>query len=150
MIVHNNPSATHLIAHAAGVVFNADFDVCLARIEEKDGMAVTRGGIIIQNYNKASIYLHMAGFDGRWINTDMLWITFDYPFNQLKVRKILCPIPSKNTRSLAINLRLGFKIEARIADVFPDDDMILTSIVRENCRWLDIKPKGIQRRYSDG
>lgn len=150
MIVANHHIATPLIAKAVGLHFNPAVDICIARIKERDGEIITRGGIIIQAFTGASVSLHMAGFDPHWINSNLLWVTFDYPFNQLKIKKILCYIPSKNKRSLAINLRLGFIIEARIADVYPDDELVLTSMTRERCRWLNIKPKGLRREYENG
>ena len=69
----------------------------------------------------------------------MLWITFDYPFNQLGVKKLIGQVPSSNLKALEFDKKLGFKEEARISDVFPDGDLIVLSMRREDCRWLKIR-----------
>lgn len=136
MLVLNDHQHGHAIARGAGVAFNPAVDVVIARVVD----GVLRGGVIFNNYTGASINLHVWGRDAGWADRDMLWITFHYPFIQLRCRKVFGQVPANNTAALDFDLKLGFKIEARIHDVFPDEDLIVVAMKREDCRWLKIKP----------
>lgn len=139
MIEFNNAEHGHLIAKHAGSIFNPVADTVISRVERGE----FRGGVIYNNYTGASINLHVYGVYPDWVNRDMLWICFHYPFVQLGCKKVFAQVPANNTRSLDFELKLGFKIEARIADVFPDEDLIVVSMRREDCRWLKIRPNGV-------
>ena len=49
-------------------------------------------------------------------------------------------ISSGNKELLAFNGRLGFTEECRIKDAYPDGDMVVLSMTRDQCPWLKIKP----------
>jgi RimJ/RimL family protein N-acetyltransferase len=138
MIAAGNIDHAYTIAKAAGCIFNPAVDRAISRT--RDGKLL--GGVIFQDYNIASISIHVAGFASHWLNNDMLWISFDYPFNQLGVTKLIAQVPSCNRKALEFDLKLGFKEEARIADIFPDGDLLVLSMRREDCRWLKLKPRG--------
>jgi RimJ/RimL family protein N-acetyltransferase len=73
----------------------------------------------------------------------MLWISFSYPFEQLRVSKLIAQVPSRNRKALDFDLKLGFKQEAIVADIYPDgEDLLILSMRREDCRWLKLKPRG--------
>jgi hypothetical protein len=93
-----------------------------------------------------SIAMHMAGFCPNWISRDLIWVCFDYPFNQLNVRKIFGPVPSDNTKALDMNRRFGLVYELTVKDVFADADLIVLSMRRDQCKWLKITPRGYKRR----
>lgn len=86
----------------------------------------------------------MAGFRPDWANRDMLWVAFDYPFNQLGCKKLFGQVPESNPKALEIDLKLGFKIIAKIDDVFPDGALIVVALDRDDCRWLNLKPRGLR------
>lgn len=136
MLEFNNPAHGFAIAEGAGVAFNPAVDQVIANV--RNGRLA--GGVIYNGYTGASINLHTYGSDPKWASRDMLWITFHYPFEQLGCRKMFGQVPANNAHALDFDLKLGFKIEARIKDVFPDEDLIVVSMVREDCRWLKIKP----------
>lgn len=140
MIRFNHPDDGHAIAAQAGTVFNPAVDVVIAKFKEKS----LRGGLILNGYTGASINMHVASFDRRWGSRDVLWVAFDYPFNQLGCKKVFGQIPANNIQALEFDLHLGFKIEARIKDVFPGgEDLIVVSMSRDECRWLDLKPRSL-------
>lgn len=136
MIQLNNPDHGYIIASGAGVCFNPAVDMVIARVVD----GTLRGGVIYNGYTGASINLHVWGRDSKWADRDMLYMTFHYPFEQLSCRKVFGQIPANNTHALDFDLKLGFKIEARIPEVFPDEDLIVVSMKREDCRWLKIRP----------
>jgi RimJ/RimL family protein N-acetyltransferase len=126
------------IAKSAGTFFNPECDHVISRHE--NGKLL--GGVIFTGFTGSSIGIHAAGFVPHWVNRDLLWITFHYPFEQLKVKKLIGQIPSGNRKALDFNENLGFKEEARIADVFPDEDLVVMSMRREDCRWLNRGSRG--------
>lgn len=124
------------IAQAAGTTFNWGVDPVIARVTPKGELM---GGVLFSYWTgfDGSINMHSAGFHPRWVNRTMLWVCFDYPFNQLGVKKIFGQVPEDNERALRFNLNLGFEVEQMIKDVYPSGDMILMSMYREHCRFLD-------------
>jgi RimJ/RimL family protein N-acetyltransferase len=140
-IVINNPEHGDRIARlsgAGGGLFNEKMDQVIARV--KDGELL--GGVIFDNYTRAAIGIHTAGFVRHWVNRDLIWMTFDYAFNQLGVRKIIGLVPSSNTDAIKFNTSAGFTIETTVADVYPDGDCLIFSLYKEDCRWLKLKPRG--------
>lgn len=145
-IVINDPKhGQALFAVSGGAAFIPGVHQCVARV--KDGELL--GGVVYSEYNRASIAIHIAGLHKNWINRDLLWVAFDYPFNQLGVNKIIGLTPAKNEDALRVAYGVGLKDEARITDVFPDDDLIITSMYRADCRWLRQMPRGFIRRLSN-
>lgn len=140
MIVFNDHSHGYAIAARAGAVFNPAVDTCIATV--RDGQIA--GGQIYSDYTGVSLTMHVAGFDPMWISIDMLWVSFHYPFIQLGCKKIFGQVPEDNIKALEFDLKLGFKEEARIRDVFPSGDLILLSMRREDCKWLKIKPRSLK------
>lgn len=112
----------------------------------KDGILL--GGVIYENYTGkgGSILAHVAGFHPRWINRDMLFIIFDYPFRQLDCKQAFGQVAAKNEEARLFNKSLGFEELLTLEGVFPDDDMILLRLKREDCRFLNVKPRTIRPR----
>ena len=131
-----------IIGQEAGYVFNPRCDQVISRVVDNELL----GGVVYSGYTGHSIALHFAGFDPHWIIRDMIWVCFDYPFTQLGVKKIFAPVPSSNTLALEMDLRWGFKDPVVLKDVFDDGDLIVLSMLREDCKWLKLKP----RRFTFG
>lgn len=72
-----------------------------------------------------------------------MYLAFDYPFRQLKVKKVFGLVPERNHLARNFNLKLGFKIEYMAEGVFSHMDgvngMYLMSMTKDECRWLDMK-----------
>lgn len=140
MITFNNPAHGATIAATAGAGFNPAVDTCIS-ISNASGLA---GGVVYSNYTGVSLAMHVAGFTPSWISIDMLWVAFHYPFKQLGCSKIFGHVPEGNSKALEFDLKLGFKEEARIKDVFPSGDLILLAMRRDDCRWLKIRPRNLK------
>lgn len=94
-------------------------------------------GLIYQQRTPCSIDIHMASIPGcHWGNRELLYAAFDYPFNQLRMRRITALIPAKNTRSRRLAEHLGFKMEGIMRHAYADDDMSVYGLLKEDCRWL--------------
>lgn len=141
MIAFNRPQDGHSIAAQAGVMFNPVADTCIARLYDD---ARLRGGVIYNGYTGSSINMHVASFEPTWICIDLIWVSFHYPFIQMKCRKVFGQVRANNRAALEFDRKLGFKEETRISDVFPDGDLIILSMRREDCRWLKLRPRNLK------
>ncbi len=140
-IVLNDPFHGFTIGKEAGHIFNPAGDQVIARTLDNELV----GGVVYTAYSpNASCAMHMAAFNPRWITRDLMWVCFDYPFNQLKVKKIFAPVPSNNALALSMNERFGFKRKYLIEGVFEDADLVVMEMYREDCKWLDILPNRVK------
>lgn len=137
MIELANPEHIQQIEKSCGHIFNHRADVCLSR---SDGRKLL-GGVIYSNFTRESIQAHVAAFAPFWLDRTFLWMIFDYPFNQLKVNRVFCQMREGNAVAIEFNRKLGFKEVCRIDGVFPGEQLVLTSIERQDCRWLNLKPR---------
>ena len=136
------------IADAAGCLLNENYDVIISRTDDYGKLL---GGMIYYGHTGQSISVHIAGFDPHWISKDLLWIAFNYPFVQLKCANIFCQLRSRNFKALDFIRKIGFKQEVVIPEVFSDDeDMIVGRLRKDECRWLNIKPRYITSGGNNG
>jgi RimJ/RimL family protein N-acetyltransferase len=100
-----------------------------------DGKAIA--GVIYDNYNEVSVGAHI------WIGADSMpsreWYAaiFDYPFNQLGVKKLVGQVPSSNSAASKLDKHFGFTEEARITDYSHDGDLILYTMTKDECKVLN-------------
>lgn len=137
MIRLNDPHAVGLISTACKVPFDRRYHKCIARYGGDDQLM---GGVLFTDYNVVSMQIHVASFKPNWINKQLLWLTFDYPFNVCRVEKLLGLVPSANKPALDFDLHLGFVEETRVKDVFPDGDMVVLGMYRNQCKFLRMRP----------
>ena len=102
---------------------------------EDDGKLIA--GVVFSDYNGANINMHVAS-DGskRWMTREFLWMVFDYPFNQAKVKRITGLVGEKNYAARKFDEHIGFVYETTLKDAHPDGGMIVYRMFREDCRWL--------------
>jgi RimJ/RimL family protein N-acetyltransferase len=62
---------------------------------------------------------------------------FAYPFKQLEVKKIIVYADSSNKESMLLARKLDFDVEAVVEEVYPDGDMMILSLYKEQCKWLE-------------
>ena len=133
----NTDNQDYLRAWISGVM-GIKFDnktVCIG--QEIDGEI---GAVIAYtNFQEKSCCMHVAAIAPNWISKDLLWASFDYPFNKAKVKVILAAVSSNNDEALKLNRHLGFVDKAYIEDAHVDGDLVILAMRRENCRWIDIK-----------
>lgn len=94
-----------------------------------------RGGVLYCDFNGANIFMHTAG-EGNWVDRKLLWMAFDYPFNQLKVKRVSGVVAASNLQARRFDEHLGFALEATLTDAHPDGDLLLYVMRRDSCRWL--------------
>lgn len=143
-IVFNDPAQAEACAELTGTRFDPRLDIAICRVRRD----VLVGGVIYTDYTGESIAMHTASWDEHWINRDLLFVGFDYPFNQLGVKRIFGRLSEGNMRALEFNMNAGFRTVARIEGVYKHGiAQIVMRLDRDDCRFLKIKPRGIRSNY---
>ena len=97
------------------------------------------------NFTGESIAMHTASWTRYWINRDLIYASFHYPFSQLGVKRIFGLVPEDNLQARRFNENAGLRYVARIEGVFPNDVACLVMrLDREDCRLLKVKPRNIR------
>lgn len=96
-------------------------------------------GVLYDEYNGTSIRMHVAAIGLRWMTKEYLWMCFHYPFEQLKVKKIIGLVGSGNEKAIEFDEHLGFQLEHSIEDAHRDGALLVYTMTREQCRFLRIK-----------
>lgn len=99
----------------------------------KDGRLVA--GVLYEDCTGANVVCHIAGEPG-WACREFLGLIYDYPFNQLKCRRITVPVHSDNEKSIRLVEHMGFTLECKLAQAIPEGDILLYRMFREECRYL--------------
>lgn len=113
-------------------------------------------GAVYNNYNGANVHMHVACLPGMRLSKTFIYHMLDYPFRQLKVRRITGTIAGSNTASQRFAEQLGARLEGVMADALPNgDEMCVYGLPRKDAeRWLNRfaeVPNGrIRHTYSRG
>lgn len=124
-----------LAGKVAGMAYYPGTATGIGRI--KNGKLVA--GVLYQDHNGPNVFAHIAIEPGG-MNRRFLSIIFDYPFNQLRVKRITGIVAASNTAARKLDEHLGFELEAILHDAHPDGDLCIYKMTAENCRWLKELP----------
>lgn len=114
---------------------------CVVCIDE-NGSPIA--GVLYDGYNGAIIHAHIWVDAERTPSREWYAAIFDYPFNQLRVTKIIGQVNSSNTEAIKLDVHLGFVLEAKIADYYEDGSSLMVyTMNRSQCRILN-SPKWAQ------
>ncbi len=136
----NDPAVGEFVEQHAGALYTRHADVTFGT--EIDGKIA--GGVILTNFTGAACQSHVAGVHPRWLSRDLLWITFHYVFVQLGLKQVLVTLNAANETARRFNERLGYETVCSLKDVFPDSDMLVMSLRRDQGRFLDIQPRTVR------
>ena len=92
-------------------------------------------GVLYEDWNHANVVCHIAG-EGNWATREYLNVIFDYPFNQLQVKRITVPVGSTNLKSINLVTRMGFALECTLTQAIPDGDLHLFRMWRDECKYI--------------
>lgn len=110
---------------------------------EEDGELIA--GVVYNEFNHANVNMHVASNGKKnWLSKRFLWMCFDYPFNQLKVRRITAFVEDDRADALIFDDALGFKYEFTMQDAHPTGDIIVMKMTRADCKWLNIYKEPLQ------
>lgn len=106
---------------------------------EEDGNIIA--GVVFDMYTGPSITMHVAAVPGkRWMTRDYLFRCFAYPFIQLQCNRVTGLVRADNVVAQKFDEHLGFVREGVIRKGAEDGtDFILYGMLKEECRWLEIK-----------
>lgn len=134
----NAPGAGDWIMKRVQGVFTPVYDNSFS--VHRDGEII--GGFAVCTYLGNSATVHTAGEGVNWCPRDLLWLVFDYTFNQLNVGKLIAPVRSDNYKALSIDLRAGWHLETMISDLYAEGvHGFILSMTRDTCPWLKLKPR---------
>lgn len=102
-------------------------------------------GILYDGFTGASIAMHSRVDCPEKVQREWLFAIFDYPFNELKVKRVTALVPADNEKAIRTNEHLGWKYETVLKDYFPGCDGLVYVMRKEDCRWL-----GFKKRTSKG
>lgn len=88
------------------------------------------------DFNGVNVFCHIASEGNNWLTRAYLSIIFDYPFRQLKARRITVCVASTNAQSMRFVQHLGFDQEAILRGAHPGGDLIVFAMTAEKCRWI--------------
>lgn len=131
MIVYDGERIGRWVTEKAGGTWHA----------ENTGIGIECDGVLVaaimyDGFTGSSIAMHSRVDDRKKISREWLRQIFDYPFNQLHVRRVSAIVSAANQKAVLINQKLGWILETTLADYFPEADGIVFIMRRENCRWL--------------
>lgn len=103
---------------------------------EENGKLIA--GALYYDYNCRSITAAIAG-DGNWNSRWFLRVLFDYPFNQLKVKRLSANTEHDNYSAQRFLEKSGFELEAVLEEAGRNGDLFVYKMFKQNCRWIGDK-----------
>ncbi len=95
-------------------------------------------GVAYNDFNGVNICMHVAAVPGkRWLRREFLFTCFDYPFNQLKAKRITATVAEGNKEARKFDEKLGFVLETTLSDAHPTGGLLVYVMRRQDCRWLE-------------
>lgn len=92
-----------------------------------------KSGFLFEKFNGVNVEAHVAG---EKFTKKILRFAFGYCFNQLNARRITVKILATNKKSLHFVERLGFEKEATLVDFWPEGDVFIYRMFKQNCKWI--------------
>lgn len=131
------------VAERVGFKWTPGRSQAIGRI--RDGIIVA--GVLYEDYNGVNVVCHIAcektGIDRRFLS-----IIFDYPFKQLKCKRITAIVAQSNIKSRRLVEHMGFEVEANLRHAHPDGDLIVYRMMADDCRWTKEILYGQSKRTS--
>lgn len=108
--------------------------------EMRGGVWQMVAGVAYAEWNGVNVVCHIAAEGRKWATREYLWTIFDYPFNQLKVKRITVCVGEGNSVSRRFVQKLGFVEEARLVGAHPTGDLLIYCARKPQAqRWLNLK-----------
>ncbi len=101
---------------------------------QRDGRIIA--GVAYADWNGPNVVCHIASEGKNWATREYLWTIFDYPFHQLKVKRITVCVGQGNSDSNRFVRHLGFTLEATLDSAHPSGHLLVYRMWRQDCRFL--------------
>lgn len=105
------------------------------------------GGVVFHDYRKHDVQIS-ASFDRvGWALPGTLRALCEYPFGQLKVKRVTAIVGKKNKKARKALDDIGFTLEGVVKRGLDGyEDAMILGLLRENCKWLKADENGIRQR----
>ena len=103
-------------------------------------------GVAYAEWNGVNVVCHIAAEGKHWATRQFLWTIFDYPFRQLKAKRITVCVGEGNSASRRFVQHLGFRLEAQLTGAHPTGDLLIYCMREPQCRWLDLRKPHEERK----
>lgn len=97
------------------------------------------GGVLFCHHDPGcSIEMHGAGdFTRVWLNRKCVEFVAAFPFERLKVRRVVAPVWEMNWRSIRFLEHAGFQHEGTLRQAARNgDDLLIYGLLRNECKFL--------------
>jgi hypothetical protein len=131
-MIISNPYIGDWVASRINGMFDKDSSTALGLLIDGN----IKAGVIYEDFNKACVSCHIAC---EFLSGEFLAAIFDYPFNHLNVRKIVCHVASDNQKSIKLVEKMGFSVEGVLTDCHPNGDILLYTMKKSDCKYLKDK-----------
>ena len=129
--IENGPEIGYWVADQLSSAFFADKSVAIGLLKDDKIVA----GVIYENWNGVSWVVHMATV-GR-LTPGFMFAMCDYPFNTCNAHKVIAPVEIGNIKSANLVKKMGFVPEAVLKDCHPNGDLVLYTLKKSDCRFLE-------------
>jgi RimJ/RimL family protein N-acetyltransferase len=109
-------------------------DIEAIGMEDEHGRLIA--GVCYENFTASDVNMHIVGLGANWMTREAVVKAFHYPFNVRGLRRVTSLVAKKNTRSIRLNMHLGFTMEGVKRNALKDDDLIIFGMTREDCRFI--------------
>lgn len=93
-------------------------------------------GVAYESHNGPNVVCHIAIDGAHAMTREWLRVIFDYPFNQIGVRRITVGVEEGNARSRRLVEHMGFRLEARLDRAAKSGDIFIYRMFRDECRFI--------------
>ena len=93
-------------------------------------------GVAYADWNGPNVVCHIAAQGKHWATRQYLGVIFDYPFCQLKAKRVTVCVGQGNMASRRFVEHLGFTLEAALVGAHPTGDLRIYRLWRDDCRFL--------------
>lgn len=130
----------------AGLYYNPLVDSCIVRVSSTGEVM---GGVRYCDYQPgASVTVHIQTFHRSWLSRDFLWLATSFPFELLKVERVIASIPGDREKVLNLARRVGFKEICQVPYVYKGEMVHVLRLEKSDAvKWLQWKPKTIRPLY---
>ena len=132
MLTNDKDWVSSWVADKDGGDFPTGCFAAIGAVDDNDSLVA---GVVYDHYTESCVTATIA-VEKKNLPRQFLRAIFKYPFEQLEVGKIIVYVNEANKASVRLATKLGFAVEAKIKDVYPDGAMFIMGLNKANCVWL--------------
>lgn len=133
---------THWLCRRLNYVPTKDM-VCFGQYDADEERIIAVVGF--DSWSETAVEMHVASDSPNWMNRELLWKSFYYPFVTGGKSVVLARVAADNKEAMRLDLKLGFLEMCRIPNAAPGEvDLVVLAMQREGCRWLNLAPPAMR------